>query len=87
MPKLVEQYRGNLIPSRAFVDGGIHDAIEQYEDTVFYEILAEELALRDLDGQPLTRENFTALMARINAYLSEFDAHGTDRVTVDLDEG
>ena len=87
MSKLVEQYRGNLIPSRAFADGGIHDAIEQYEDTVFYEILAEELALRDLDGQPMTRENYDALLARIDAYLSEFDAHGTDRVTVDLDEG
>ena len=48
---------------------------------------AEELALRDLDGQPLTRENYDALMARIDAYLSEFDEHGTDRVTVDLDEG
>ena len=87
MPKLVEQYRGNLIPSRAFADGGIHEAIEQYEDTIFYELLAEELALRDLDGQPLTRENYDALMARIDAYLSEFDEHGTDRVTVDLDEG
>lgn len=86
MPKLVEHYRGSLIPSRAFADGGIHDAIEQYEDTVFYEILAEELALRDLDGQPMTRENYAALMERIDAYLSEFDAHGTDRVTVDLDE-
>ena len=50
-------------------------------------LLAEELALRDLDGQPLTRENYDALMARIDAYLSEFDEHGTDRVTVDLDEG
>ena len=87
MTPLTELYQGELIPSRAFADGGIHDAIEQYEDTVFYEILAEELALRDLDGQPLTRENYTALMARIDAYLSEFDAHGTDRVTVDLDEG
>ena len=86
MSKLVEQYRGNLIPSRAFADGGIHDAIEQYENTVFYEILAEELALRDLDGQPLTRENYAALMERIDAYLSEFDAHGTDRVTVEMDE-
>ena len=67
---------------------GMSKLVEQYnEDTVFYEILAEELALRDLDGQPLTRENYTALMARIDAYLSEFDAHGTDRVTVDLDEG
>lgn len=87
MSKLVELYRGELIPSRAFADGGIHEAIEQYEDTIFYELLAEELALRDLDGQPLTRENYDALMARIDAYLSEFDEHGTDRVTVDLDKG
>ena len=47
MGKLVELYRGELIPSKAFADGGIHDAIEHYEDVVFYEILAEELALRD----------------------------------------
>ena len=87
LERLVERYRGSLIPSRAFADGGIHEAIEQYEDTIFYELLAEELALRDLDGQPLTRENYDALMARIDAYLSEFDEHGTDRVTVDLDEG
>ena len=87
MPALVEKWEGADVPSRAFADGGIHDAIEQYEDTVFYEVLAEELALRDLDGQPMTRENYTALMERIDAYLSEFDAHGTDRVVVDLDEG
>ena len=87
MAGLTELYQGEIIPSRAFAEGGIHEAIEQYEDVVFYEILAEELALRDLDGQPLTRENYDALMARIDAYLSEFDEHGTDRVTVDLDEG
>ena len=87
MAGLTELYQGEIIPSRAFAEGGIHEAIEQYEDTIFYELLAEELALRDLDGQPLTRENYEALMARIDAYLSEFDEHGTDRVTVDLDEG
>ena len=87
MVPLVEAYQGELIPSRAFAEGGIHEAIEQYEDTIFYELLAEELALRDLDGQPLTRENYDALMARIDAYLSEFDEHGTDRVTVVLDDG
>ena len=87
MAPLTELSEGELIPSRAFAEGGIHEAIEQYEDTIFYELLAEELALRDLDGQPLTRENYDALMARIDAYLSEFDEHGTDRVTVDLDEG
>ena len=69
MSKLVELYRGELIPSRAFADGGIHEAIEQYEDVVFYEILAEELALRDMDGEPLTRENYGELMERIDAYL------------------
>ena len=79
--------QGSLIPSRAFADGGIHEAIEQYEDTVFYEILAEELALKDLNGQPLTRENYAALMERIDAYLSEFDENGTEHVSVDLDEG
>ena len=86
MEKLTELYQGSLIPSRAFADGGIHEAIEQYEDTVFYEILAEELALRDLDGQPMTRENYTALMQRIDAYLSEFDRNGTDHISVELDE-
>ena len=86
MPKLVELYQGELIPSRAFAEGGIHDAIEQYEDIVFYEILAEEMALRDMDGEPLTRENYSALMERIETYLSEFDRHGTDHISVDLDE-
>ena len=86
MVPLVEAYQGELIPSRAFAEGGIHEAIEQYEDTIFYELLAEELALRDLDGQPLTRENYSALMDRIDAYLSEFDRHGTDNISVDLDD-
>ena len=84
MPKLVEQYRGSLIPSRAFADGGIHEAIMAYEDTTFFEILAQELALRDMDGEPLTRENYGELMERIDAYLSEFDEHGTDNISVDL---
>ena len=86
MSKLVELYQGELIPSRPFADGGIHNAIEHYEDIMFYEILAEELALKDMDGEPLTGENYTALMERIDEYLSEFSLHGTDNLTVDLDE-
>ena len=86
MPKLVELYQGDLIPSRAYADGGIHEAIERYEDIVFYEILAEELALRDMDGEPLTRENYAELMDRIDVYLNEFDEHGTDNISVDLDQ-
>ena len=86
MSKLVELYQGVLIPSRAFADGGIHEAIESYEDIIFYEILAEEMALRDLDGEPLTHENYTAVMERIDTYMSEFSQHGTDNISVDLDE-
>ena len=86
MPKLVELYKGELIPSRAFSDGGIHEAIENYEDIIFYEILAEELALRDMNGEPLTRENFSALLERIDVYLSEFTKNGTENISVDLDE-
>ena len=86
MGKLVELYQGELIPSRAFANGGIHEAIERYEDIVFYEILAEELALRDMDGEPLTRENYAELMERIDVYLNEFDEHGTDNISVDLDQ-
>jgi hypothetical protein len=85
MRKLVERRRGAPIPSRAFADGGIHEVIENYEDVVFYEILAEELALRDMDGEPMSRENYDHLMDRIDAYMDEFDEHGTAHITVDLD--
>ena len=86
MSKLVELYKGDLIPSRAFSDGGIHEAIESYEDIIFYEILAEELALRDMNGEPLTRENYTHLMERIDVYLTEFNQNGTDNISIDIDE-
>ena len=85
MPKLVEQYRGNLIPSRAFADGGIHEAIMAYEDNTFFEILAQELALRDMDDPPITQDNYDEVMERMNAYLGEFEQHGTDHITVDMD--
>jgi len=82
----VELYKGELIPSRAFADGGIHEVIENYEDIMFYEILAEEMALRDMNGEPLTQENYSALMERIDTYLSEFNRNGTNNISVDLDE-
>lgn len=86
MNSLVQMYRGDLIPSHAFSDGGIHEVIGEYEEMVFYEILAKKLAMRDMDGKPMSRENYAALMERFDAYLAEFDRNGTDHVTVDLDE-
>jgi hypothetical protein len=86
MRKLAERLDGEIIPSRAFADGGIHEAIADYEDVVFYEILAEELALRDMDGEPMTRENYNELLERIDTYMGEFEENGTDHICVDMDE-
>ena len=86
MVPLVEAYQGELIPSRAFAEGGIHEAIMAYEDATFFEILAQELALRDLDDPPITPENYDEIMERMEVYLGEFEQHGTDNITVDIDE-
>ena len=42
--------------------------------------------MRDMDGEPLTRDNYNVLMERIDAYLTEFNRNGTDNISVDLDE-
>ena len=86
MAPLTELYEGELIPSRAFAEGGIHEAIMAYEDATFFEILAQELALRDMDDPPITAENYDERMERMNVYLGEFERHGTDNISVDLDE-
>ena len=49
-------------------------------------LLAEELALRDLNGEPLTGENYKHLLERIDVYLAEFNQHGTDNISIDIDE-
>ena len=49
-PALSEIWNGTIVPSRAYTEGGIHEAIAYYEDNVFYEILAEELSRRDMEG-------------------------------------
>ena len=82
---LVELYDGEIIPSRAFAEGGIHEAIMAYEDVTFFEILAEELALRDLDTDRATAENYDEVMDRMEQYMGEFEAHGTDHISVDLE--
>ena len=46
-PALSEHWNGTVVPSRAYQEGGIHEAIACYEDNVFYEILAEIYAARE----------------------------------------
>lgn len=85
MGKLAEIWQGEIVPSKAFVDGGIHDAIMEYENNVFFDILAEDLARRDMDDPPIDDTNYEELSKRIEAYIAEFEEHGTDNVTVDAD--
>ncbi|MDR0249564.1 MAG: hypothetical protein LBI44_07945 [Oscillospiraceae bacterium] len=82
MDKLAELAEGRSVPSQAFVDGGIHDAIMDYEDAVFFEILAEELARRDLAAEGAPEEDGELLSARINEYIHEFELNGTDNLSV-----
>ena len=84
MAKLVELYQGELIPSRAFAEGGIHEAIMAYEDDMFFEILAQEMAMRDLPGQPITESELAELENRVEDYLAEFSANGTDNLSITL---
>ncbi|MBQ2061653.1 MAG: hypothetical protein II458_03160 [Oscillospiraceae bacterium] len=86
MTPLVELYEGEIIPSKAFAEGGIHEAIMAYEDSAFFEILAQELALRDMDDPPITQENYDEIMERMDEYMDEFERHGTDNVTVNIED-
>ena len=83
MVPLVEAYQGELIPSRAFAEGGIHEAIMDYEDAVFFDILAEELARRDMDYAPISPQNYDELIERMDEYMEEFERNGTDRLQVE----
>ena len=85
MASLTETWNGQPVPSRAFAEGGIHEAIMAYEDNTFFEILAQELALRDMDDPPITEENYDEVMSRMDEYLGEFEQHGTDNITVDME--
>ena len=84
IPSLIQRWQGHVFPSRAYEDGGIHEAIADYEDAVFFDILAEELARRDLGLVDSDPEDFTELNARIDEYLDEFEKNGLNAVSVDL---
>ena len=83
MTSLMEVVDGEVVPSARFAEGGIHEAIMDYEDTVFYEILAEELARRDMDFAAISQENVEELNERIDEYIAEFEENGVNNLSVD----
>ena len=84
MRTLVESWHGHIVPARAYEDGGIHEAIADYEDAVFYDILAEELARRDLGLEDSDPADYTELTARMDEYLDEFDKNGLSTINIDI---
>lgn len=85
MPALASFYEGEVIPSRAFVEGGIHEAIAEYEGAVFFDILAEDLARRDMNDAPIDENNYAEFASRVDTYLAEFELNGTDNILIDTD--
>ena len=85
MDKLYENCDGVILPSREFEDGGIHEAIADYEDAVFFEILAEEFSYRDMDYAPIDVSNYDEFNRRVDDYMEEFHEHGLDNVEIEKD--
>jgi hypothetical protein len=83
MGVLTEDWNGIPVPSKAYVEGGIHEAIAYYEDNVFYEILAEELSRRDMEYPEITEENYEEILSRMDRYMNEFRISGVDRLVLD----
>lgn len=82
-PALSEPWNGTVVPSKAYTEGGIHEAIAYYEDNVFYEILAEELSRRDMDYPEIDQDNYDEITARMERYMSEFQTSGVDHLVLE----
>ena len=83
MQVLVEQWNGEDVPSKAYAEGGIHEAIAYYEDNIFYQILAEELSRRDMEYPEITDDNYNEIVDRMNQYMDEFEASGVDHLILE----
>ena len=80
---LAEPWNGTTVPSRAYAEGGIHEAIAFYEDNVFYEILAEELSRRDMNYPEITDDNYNEVITRMDRYMAEFQTSGLDHLVLE----
>jgi len=83
MDVLAFEEDGQHYPSKAYEDGGIQQVIALYEDTVFYEILAEELSRRDMGYAEITADNYDEIVSRMHRYMCEFEASGVDHLQLE----
>ena len=83
MKILAQDFQGTVVPSKAYAEGGIHEAIAYYEDNVFYEILAEELSRRDMNYPEINQDNYDEILGRMDRYMSEFELSGLDHLVLE----
>ena len=83
MQILVENWNGIPVPSKAYAEGGIHEAIAYYEDNVFYQILAEELSRRDMDYPEINEDNYNEIITRMDRYMTKFQSSGVDKLVLE----
>ena len=80
---LTEDWNGIPVPSKAYVEGGIHEAIAFYEDNVFFQILAEELSRRDMAYPEINEDNYDEIIGRMDRYMSEFQVSGVQNLILE----
>ena len=82
MNRLFETHGNTAVPSKEFVDGGIHEAIMCYEDSAFFEILAEELTRRDMGFPAISDDNADEFASRMDSYIDEFEENGIENIQI-----
>ena len=82
-PGLSQKLGPLSVPTKAYIEGGIHEAISYYEDNIFYEILAEELSRRDMDYPEITDDNYPEISERMQQYMQEFETCGVDNLKLE----
>ena len=83
LKSLAAYWNDTTVPSQAYTQGGIHEAIAYYEDNIFYEILAEELSRRDMNYPEVTADNYPEMVERMNRYMDEFELSGVDHLVLE----
>jgi hypothetical protein len=83
MDVLAEDWNDTVVPSQTYQCGGIQEVIAYYEDSVFYDLLAEEMAMRDMGYCPITPDNYDDMVLRTSQYLQEFEAYGLQRLVLE----
>ena len=85
MGVLAEDWQGEVVPSRAFAEGGIHEAIMEYENNVFFDILAEDLARRDMEDASIDQNNYEELSSRKDTSKDEIETRSNNKILLDTD--